>query len=353
MKLSSCLLQWGFKSDTSMFIFSQHSVLVIILIYVDDILVTGNNLVFIRNFTRSLNDLFALKDLGDLSYFLGIEVRRDSHSLHLSQSKYFLDILQRATMQDCKPVATPMASGTALSLNDGELLPDPKEYRSLVGALQYCTLTRPDLSFVVNKVCQFLHAPTSVHWNAVKRILRYLKSTITLGISFTRSDHTSLVCYTDADWATCPDDRRSTSGYCVFLGNNLISWSSAKQKVVSRSSAESEYRGMSNATAELIWVQSILSEVGISSSAPPLLLCDNISATYLAANPVFHNRSKHIEIDHHFIRERVSRKQLLVRFVPSEDQIADVMTKPLLTARFQSLRSKLTVLSRPASLAGG
>ncbi|MDV3193991.1 MAG: Ty1/Copia family ribonuclease HI, partial [Sweet potato little leaf phytoplasma] len=136
------------------------------------------------------------------------------------------------------------------------------------------------------------------------------------------------------------------------MGNNLVSWSSAKQKVVSRSSAESEYRGLSNAAAELVWVQSVLNELGFSPSSAPLLLCDNISATYLAANPVLHNRSKHIEIDQHFIREKVLRKQLLVRYVPSEDQLADILTKPLQTARFQNLRTKLSVLPRPVSLAG-
>ncbi|MDV3183817.1 MAG: Ty1/Copia family ribonuclease HI [Sweet potato little leaf phytoplasma] len=250
-------------------------------------------------------------------------------------------------------MTTPMAARTSLSAQDGELLADPKQYRSLVGALQYCTLTRPDLIFVVNEACQFLHANTTAHWNLVKRILRYLKTTSSHGISFCNLGHLSLTSYTDADWANCPDDRRNTSGYCVFLGSNLVSWSSTKQKVVSRSSAESEYRGLSNAATELGWIQSLLSELGLSPSSPPLLLCDNSSATYLAANPVFHSRSKHIEIDHHFIREKVLRKQLFVRFVPSEDQLADILTKPLATSRFQSLRNKLTVLPRSASLAGG
>lgn len=181
---------------------------------------------------------------------------------------------------------------------------------------------------------------------AVKRLIQYLKGTSKLGLSITPSPSTSIVCYTYVDWASCPDDRRSTSGFCAFFGSNLVSWNSSKQKVVSRSSAESEYRGMSNAAAEISWLQSLLRELGVVA-APPLLLCDNINATFLAENPVMHQRTKHIEVDHHFIREKVARKQLVVRFVPSEDQLADIMTKGLPSPRFINLRTKLTVVSQP------
>lgn len=157
-------------------------------------------------------------------------------------------------MQDCKPLATLMASDHTLSLYDGEHLQDQITYRSVVGALQYCTITRPDISFAVNKVCQFMHAPTNVHWQAVRRILRYLKGTSSHGISFQSAQNLSLLCYTDADWASCPDDRKSTNGFCTFLGPNLISWSSSKQKVVSRSSAESEYRALANGASKLSWI---------------------------------------------------------------------------------------------------
>lgn len=220
----------------------------------DDIIVTGNNSSFIQQFICSLNNLFALKDLGDLSYFLDIEVQRSFGSLFLSQQNYFNDLLKHVDMFSCKSMATPMAAGSSFSIKIGDVLSDSKQYRSIVGTLQYCTITRPDLSFVVNKACQFLHAPTTTHWNLVKRILRYLKTTSQLGLSLSASSPFSLTSYTDVDWANCPDDRRSTSGYCVFLGPNLISWASTKQKVVSRSSVESEYRGLSNAASELIWV---------------------------------------------------------------------------------------------------
>lgn len=191
-------------------------------------------------------------------------------------------------------------------------------------------MTRPDINFAVNKVCQFMHSPTSSDWQAVKRILRYL----TYGISFQSSLDMSLTCYTDADWAGCPDDRCGTGGFCIFLGPNLVSWTSSKQKVVSRSSTESEYRALATATSELSWIESLLGEINAPLSSPPLLLCDNLSTTYLAANPVLHARTKHIEIDHHFIRDKVMQNRLVVHHLPSEEQLADAMTKALPSQRF-------------------
>lgn len=205
----------------------------------------------------SLSGSFRLKDLGRLSYFLGIQAQFSAQGLHLCQHKYISDLLFRAGMFDCKPIATPMVFGISLSLHDGDPLFNPIDYWSVVGALQYCTITRPDIFFAVNKVCQFLHAPTTVHWLAVKRILRYLKGTMTHGLQLTDS-HLTLSCFTDVDWVSCPDGRLSTSGYCTYLGTNLVSWSSSKQKTVSRSSAESEYRGLANATSELMWVSAML-----------------------------------------------------------------------------------------------
>ncbi|KAL6344223.1 hypothetical protein AAG906_035448 [Vitis piasezkii] len=216
----------------------------------------------------------------------------------------------------------------------------------------YCTMTRPNIAFAVNKVCQFMHHPSDVHWQAVKRILRYLKGTSHFGLFLQPSYNFNITCYTDADWASCPDDRCSTSGYCLFLASNLVSWSSSKQKVVSHSSTESEYRGVANGAAEIAWTESLLRELFITPTRPPLILCDNINATYLAANPILHARTKHVEIDYHFVLERVLQRSLSVQFTPSGDQLADCMTKPLSTQRFITLRSKLAVLTSPMSLRG-
>ena len=287
-----------------------------------------------------------------LHYFLGLEVHRTPTGIHPSRAKYIIDLLTWAAMLDAKPCPTPMSSNTNLSLHDGVALENGSDYHSFVGALQYCTMISPNIVFTVNKVCQFMHHPSDVHWQVVKRILRYLKDTYHFGLFLQPSLNFNITCYTDADWASCLDDRRSTSGYCLFLGSNLVSWSSSKQKVVSRSRTESKYQGAANEVAEIAWTKSLLRELFITPTRPPLILCDNINATYLAANPILHARTKHVEINYHFVREHVLQCSLFFQFTHSDDQLVDCMTKPLSTQRFITLRSKLTVLTRPMSLRG-
>ncbi|KAJ0526175.1 putative RNA-directed DNA polymerase [Helianthus annuus] len=255
-----------------------------------------------------------------------------------------------------------MATSQVLLPDDSPLLDDPSRYRETVGALQYATLSRPDIAFAVNKVCQFMHAPTENHWAAVKRILRYLKGTVNYGLLFRHNTGyqlqafsdakwaSTLTAFSDSDWAGCPIDRRSTGGYAIYLGSNLISWSAKKQRTVSRSSTESEYKAIADTVAELIWLKSLLRELGLDSKAPTLW-CDNLGATYLSANPVFHARTKHVEVDYHFVREQVTQGELHIKFISTDDQIADIFTKPLSSQRLEFLRSKLQVVPRP-QLAG-
>lgn len=288
---------------------------------------------------------FALKDLGDLHYFLGIEVKQVKDGILLTQEKYTTDILRRVGLQNCKPVSTPISTSEKLTIESGEALgpEDATNYRSVVGALQYLTLTRPDISYSVNKVCQYLHAPRTTHWTAVKRILRYLKCSEGLGLQITKSPSLLVTAYSDADWAGCADDRRSRGGFAVFLGTNLISWSARKQATVSRSSTKAEYKALANATAEVMWIQTLLYELGIKAPQAARLWCDNIGATYLSANPVFHARTKHIEVDFHFVRERVARKLLDIRFIPTGDQLADGFTKPLTMRRLNEFKYNLNL----------
>lgn len=295
---------------------------------------------------QDLSKNFALKDLGNLHFFLGIEVKRTVEGLLLSQEKYASDLLARIAMKECRPVTTPLSTSEKLSAFEGELLnaEDSTRYRSIVGALQYLTITRPDIAFAVNKMCQYLHAPTTVHWTAAKRILRYIKGTLSVGLMLRKSSSTLLSAFSDADWAGCVDDRRSTGGFAVFFGPNLISWSARKQATVSRSSTEAEYKALANATAEIIWMQSLLAELGIHLSKVPCLWCDNLGATYLSANPVFHARTKHIEIDYHFVRERVANKLLDIRFIPSRDQVADGFTKSLSDRGLINFRRNLNLI---------
>ncbi|XP_019173896.1 PREDICTED: uncharacterized protein LOC109169468 [Ipomoea nil] len=254
------------------------------------------------------------------------------------------DILKRAGMTDCKPLATPSAVTQPMTSSD-EPFDNPTQYRRLVGALQYLTITRPDLSFSVNRLCQFMHSPTSDHWGLLKRVLRYIKGTISYGLRLSASTSSTTHGFSDSDWAGCPIDRKSTSGYAVFLGNNLISWLSRKQRTVARSSTEVEYKALADVSAEVTWVVSLLRELGLHSGEPSTLWCDNLGATYLCANPVFHGRTKHVEIDFHFVRDKVASGDLVVNFVSTKDQLADIFTKPLPGPRFADLRDKLNIVA--------
>jgi histone deacetylase 1/2 len=348
-RLSTKLQMLGFKAsraDTSLFFLKKGSLVMFVLVYVDDIIVASSIPSATSALLKKLNEDFALKDLGDLHYFLGIEVSKVRDGILLTQEKYDNDILERVGMTQCKPVTSPLSTSEKLSRHEGSPLgpKDATNYRSVVGALQYLTLTRPDISFAVNKVCQFLHAPTTSHWAAVKRILRYLKQSTKFGLKIGKSPSVLVSAFSDADWAGCLDDRRSTGGFAVFLGSNLVSWSARKQATVSRSSTEAEYKAVANATAEIMWIQTLLMELGIRAPRAAKLWCDNIGAKYLSANPVFHARTKHIEVDYHFVRERVARKLLDIEYVSTKDQVADGFTKPLPVRQLEAFKHNLNMI---------
>jgi hypothetical protein len=340
------------RSDYSLFVYHSNNQIAYLLLYVDDIVLTASSTTFLTHIISLLQNEFSMTDLGSLHHFLGIAVTRDSSGLFLSQRQYSIDLLTRAGMLDCQPSRTPVDTSSKFS-SEGDVFPDPTLYRSITGALQYLTITRPDLSYAVQQACLYMHDPRVPHFNHVKRILRYLKGTLDHSLHINHSSPTSLTAYSDADWAGCPDTRRSTSGYCVFLGNNLISWSSKRQLTVSRSSAEAEYRAVAHAVAETVWLRQLLVELHRPIGQATVVYCDNISAVYMSGNPVQHRRTKHIEIDIHFVREKVALGEVRVLHVPSTAQFADIFTKGLASAPFTEIRFSLNVVEPTVETAGG
>lgn len=342
-KLSSTLEDLGFtrsSADSSLYVQTGQTEKLMVLIYVDDLIITGSNADSIAALKKKLQGKFPVKDLGPLKYFLGIEVATSRKGLFLNQRKYTIDLLRDSNMLNSKPANTPFDSKLQLD-KLGDPLDSPNYYQKLVGKLIYLTITRPDISFAVSLVSQYMHAPTVVHLCMVKRILRYLKKTIGRGIVMRRNGHTDIIGFSDSDWAGNTIDRRSTTGYCMFVGGNLVSWKSKKQPVVARSSAEAEYRAMAAASCEMVWLKNLLTDLGFSPTSPMKLFCDNQAAMHIAANPVFHERTKHIEVDCHFIRQQVQSKVIQTHYIRSSDQLADAFTKVLSSTVFHRLMFKL------------
>nr|KYP49610.1 Retrovirus-related Pol polyprotein from transposon TNT 1-94 [Cajanus cajan] len=355
-KLSSFLIHHGYHqsaSDHSLFMKFSSSSTTALLIYVDDIVLAGNNLSEIQLITGLLDVAFKIKDLGNLKYFLGLEVARNKSGIHLSQRKYVLDILSDCGMMASRPVSTPMDYTSRLSASSGTPLADPSSYRRLLGRLIYLTTTRPDISYVVHHLSQFMSAPSTAHSQAIFRILRYLKQAPGSGLFFPTNSSLHLKAFSDSDWAGCLDTRRSITGFSVYLGDSLISWRSKKQPTVSRSSSEAEYRALATTTSELQWLTYLLHDLHVPVHQPALLYCDNQSALHIAANQVFHERTKHIDIDCHLVREKLQSGLLKLLPVASPHQLADIFTKSLSPSMFTALYSKLGMLNLYSQLEGG
>jgi hypothetical protein len=346
-KLTAFLLSVGFiqsRSDYSLFFKHHDQLFIALLVYVDDVLVISNQLDAISAIKTQLHQAFQIKDLGELHYFLGFEVHRTSDGIALFQKKYAVDLLQAHGYLGCKPVQTPLDCKQKFSIGDSDFFYDPSLYRSLVGKLLYLTHTRPDISFAVQQLSQFLATPTVSQMQAVYRIFRYLKGSLDKGLFFPSDNSFAFQVYADSDWGGCLDSRRSVTGYCIYIGHALVSWKSKKQSVVSRSSAEAEYRALAQSTCELQWILHLFHELQISVPLPVPLFCDNRSAVYLVENPVFHERTKHIELGCHFIRDQFQARCIKPLPIPSASQLADLFTKALPPASFHLLLSHLGLL---------
>ncbi|KAL9224910.1 hypothetical protein vseg_000891 [Gypsophila vaccaria] len=343
-KLHAALCSYGFimsASDNSLFTFRKNGVALHILVYVDDLVIAGNDSSAISNFKSYLSTCFFMKDLGKLKYFLGLEVAHSSRGLFVCQGKYTLDLLSETGLLGCKPASIPMDEKHQLALATDPPLEDGVRYRRLVGKLIYLTLTRPEICYSVHILSQFMQKPTQSHLEAALRVLRYLKGSPGQGILFRRDSVLSIEAYCDAAYASCPITRRSITAYFVCIGGTPISWKTKKQDTVSLSSTEAEYRAMVAATCEVLWLKGLFSGLGIEVQFPVRLHCDNQSAMHIANNPVYHERTKHIEIDCHFIRDHIRNGFILPCYVHTTSQLADILTKALGRPRFLDLLGKL------------
>jgi hypothetical protein len=345
-RFTQSMRQFGYKqsnSDHTLFFKHHNSRITVLIIYVDDMVITGDDSEEIERLQQQLASEFEMKDLGNLKYFLGIEVARGRDGIFLCQRKYVLDLLAETGMLDCKPISTPIEQNHRLAEYPDQNPTNQSRYQRLVGRLIYLSHTRPDVAYAVSVVSQFMHNPSESHMEAVLRILRYLKSSPGKGLMFSKHNHLEVSGYTDADWAGCINDRKSTSGYFTFVGGNLVTWRSKKQKVVARSSAEAEYRGMAQGVCELLWLRNLLRDLGFKPKQAMNLFCDNKAAIDISHNPVQHDRTKHVEVDRHFIKEKLEAKLIAFPFVPTEEQLADILTKAVSNKAFNDALGKLDI----------
>jgi len=295
--------------------------------------------------------MFKMKDLGSVSEFLGIEITRDraARTLRLSQTSYIAKILERFQMSECKPTATPMVQSSKPSSEDSEPLPADVPYRSAIGSLMYLMIcTRPDLGFAVGRLSQHCENPLKCHWNAVKRVYRYVKGTQDMGIVYDAKSADSsdipIIGYSDSDWAGCNDSRKSTEAYVFLLTGGAISWRSKKQSIVALSSCEAEYISACTAAKEAIWLSKVMQNMlGTDKPSPITVLMDNQGSIKSAQNMSINARNKHIDIRHHFVRDAVAKKDVLLAYCPTSDQVADILTKPLIRVLFEKFRSLMGI----------
>ncbi|XP_058732740.1 uncharacterized mitochondrial protein AtMg00810-like [Vicia villosa] len=303
-KLSSFLISIGYihsQADHSLYIKVSKSEFTALLVYVDDIMLAGSCLTEITHVKQFLHNKFKIKDLGKLRYFLGFEIARSANGIFLNQRKYTLELLEDSGLLASKPSPILIDPSSKLSAHDGQPMEDPSVYRRLIGRLVYLTNSRPDISFAVQHLSQYVSKPLLPHYHAAIRVIRYLKSVPAKGIFYPATSSLKASAFADSDWARCPDTRRSVTGYCIMLESSLLYWKSKKQNTVSCSSTEAEYIALASFSCELQWLQYVLHDFQIHLPQPAAVFCDSKFEIFLAHNPTFHERSKHIEIDCHVI----------------------------------------------------
>jgi hypothetical protein len=327
--------------------FADQGKLLIVSLYVDDLICTGNDLTMVHNYKNSMKEHFAMTDLGKMRYFLGVEVTQSELGIIIQQNKYAEEILKRFGMENCNIVKSPIVTGCKLVKDENGKPVDAKEYKQIVGSLMYLLATRPDLTYSVCLVARFMDRPTEMHMVAIKRIMRYLKGTLTHRILYKHKPDRKfeLIGWTDSDYAGDLNDRKSTSGYVFMLGTGAVSWSSKKQPIVTLSTTEAEYVAAAACACQCVWMRSVLKHLQVEQGEGTTILCDNSSSIKLSKNPVMHGRCKHIDARFHFLRDLVKDGTVELMYCKSEDQIADLMTKPLKLETFCKLRSMLGMVA--------
>lgn len=319
--------------------------ILIVCLYVDDLIYVSNDGVMIANFKKSMMNEFDMTDLGLMRYFLGIEVVQSPVGIFISQKKYVFEILDRFQMKDCNPVLTPTEVGLKLTKHGTEKRVNATLYKQIVGSLMYLTSTRPDIMYAVSLISRYMENPSEVHLLAAKRIFRYLKGTSDYGIMYKTTGKAKLIGFSDSDYAGDLDDRKSTSGSVFIISSGAVTWSSKKQQIVTLSTTEAEFVAAASSSCQAIWLRRLLGVLHNQPQGPTLIYCDNVSAIKLSKNPVLHGRSKHIDVRFHFLRDLCKNGVIELAFCKSEDQTADLLTKPLKPPVFMKLRRMLGVCS--------
>lgn len=346
-KLDESLLGLGFRrsaSEHAVYLRGTGARRLVVGVYVDDLIIAGSNQVDIDTFKDQMKATFKMSDLGLLHYYLGLEVSQTEAGITICQSSYAAKILETAGLTGCNSSATPMEPRLKLSKVSSAPSIDATMYRSVVGSLRYLVNTRPDLSYSVGFISRFMENPTTEHLAAMKRVLRYVAGTLHFGCHYKRKKDPQLVGYTGSDLAGDIDTRKSTSGILFFLGDNTITWQSQKQKIVALSSCEAEYIAATTGACQGIWLARLLAELKGEEDSAVTLKIDNQSAIALSKNPVFHYRSKHIDIRYHFIRECVEEDRVKLQSIATTEQLADILTKALGRELFCEMRSRIGVV---------
>lgn len=350
--LDDHLCKIGFTQSTSdPCIYTSEGESVIIAVYVDDIILAAGSEQRMSEVKQAIADEFTVKDMGELKYCLGVTVDQETNpdSIWIGQPGYTERVLTKFKMDEAKPVSTPVDTNNKLvKTGENDETVDQGLYQSAVGSLLYLSIwTRPDITYAVSNVAKFCSNPSKEHWTAVKRIMRYLKGTMNYGLWYDRSSSDECVGYSDADWAGDINDRKSTSGYMFQIGGTAISWRSKKQSCVALSTAEAEYMALASAAQEAIWMQQLVGDLNSKQTNSMVIYEDNQSAICMSKNPQFHGRAKHIGIKYHFIREQVEKGTVVLKYCPSKDMVADMLTKGLTKDQFNKLRTMAGVRGCP------